>query len=87
MDNDPKDDPNKVVELAKARKQMQTLQAKEKNGRAGGSSNQQDWKNGKKRPGKNSPQIKKGFWDYVQLVFFLAMAAYMMHLCSGQGGI
>ena len=78
MSKDQERENDKIIELAKARKQMLTLKAqKDKKNPPGYGS-----LNGNKSH-KNHQTGRRSFWEYVQFVFFLAMAAYMMQLCSG----
>ncbi len=87
MVSDPKGEKHNVVELAKVRKQMQTLRAKE----AKDKEPLKDFKNKARTPaGSRNPApkaTKRGVWDYIQLILFLAMGAYMLQLCSGGGGL
>lgn len=93
MATDPKSDKQNVVDLAKVRKQMQTLKGQESKAKDSLKGLNLKLNDGAgKRPGasktsKTSPKtFKRTVWDYVQLVFFLAMGAYMLQLCSGNSG-
>lgn len=77
---DEKGEPN-VVSLAEARKRQKTLQAARKldgkGGRANGAS---------RSPNKpmDSNGVKK-VWGYLQVILFLLVVAYFMHLCQRGG--
>jgi len=81
MSANPQDEKDKVVELAKARRQMETLRSQRdlKKASLRGPSN------GGKPVSARQGRPRRTFWEYVQLVIFMAMAAYVMHLCSGGG--
>lgn len=82
MPSNPNEEKQNIVELAKARKQMQTLKAKkEAQKKPLGSVSL----NGKSPNRSTQTPGRRSLWEYLQFVFFLAMAAYLIQLCGGSG--